>query len=152
MSNLVEITGHSEALEAEWFCTLLDKEVSSLSIRDCLGVAGDVIDMGQIIFGKYRIVVFYDKSKYGLHQLCSSDFKLSEYIQKNLRSAFKDAIVPYKDGIFLLNIASTENLGAFDWKHAKDILDKQLQIFMPIIHKFMVDALTDSLMIEEEAQ
>ena len=145
MNKLVEITGHNEALDAGWYCNLFRKDPSSLSIRDCLGVAGDILDLGQLIAGKYRIVIIYDKEKYGLHQLLPSDDKMQKYIQLNLSDAFNDAVILYQEGIYLLNIASVETFGAFDWKNTKDILDRQLKIFMPIIQKFMVDALTDSL-------
>lgn len=145
MNKLVEITGHSEALDAQWYCHLFGKDLSSLSVRDCLGVAGDVLDLGQLIVGKYRIVIIYDKEKYGLHQLFPSDDMIEKYVQSNLIDAFNNAVAIYKEGIYLLNIASVENFGAFEWKNAKDILDKQLKIFMPIIQKFMADALTNSL-------
>lgn len=150
MSKLVEITGHNEALDAEWYCNLFGRGISSLSIRDCLGVAGDVLDLGQLIVGKYRIVIIYDKEKYGLHQLLPSDDKMEKYIQSNLSDAFNNAVILYQEGIYLLNIVSVENFGAFDWKNAKDILDRQLKIFMPIIQKFIVDALTDTLKIDKQ--
>lgn len=147
MNKLVEITGHSEALDAEWFCSLLGKDTSSLSIRDCLGAVGDILDVGQLIFGKYRLVIIYDKQQFGLFSFFSSDKRVGDYIFNNTESAFYEAIKEHSPGIYVLNIASVENFGAFDWKNAKDLLNKQLQIFMPIIQKFMADALTDSLKV-----
>ena len=42
----------------------------------------------------------------------------------------------------------------FDWKGewARELIDKQLSIFMPIIQKFMVDALTDNLYVMEDGK
>ena len=46
---------------------------------------------------------------------------------------------------YLLNIASTINLGAFEWKNEKELLNKQLSMFIPIINKFIVAVLTNTL-------
>ena len=150
MNKLVEITGHNEVLDAEWYCNLFGKDVSSLSIRDCLGVVGDTLDLGQLIVGKYRLIIIYDKEKYGLHQLFPSEDMMEKCILSDLRNTFKSAVTSYMEGIYFLNIAPVENFGAFDWKKSKDILARQLKIFMPIIQKFMVDALTDSINNKEQ--
>ena len=106
----------------------------------------------EISTGKYKLIVIYNKLQGGLYSCFSSDKRMYEYIQNNLEEAFADTIRYEGDNSFILNVASTENFGYFDWKNAKDILDRQLHIFMPIIQKFMVDALTDNLKIEEEVQ
>ena len=52
--------------------------------------------------------------------------------------------------MFSLNIASTEDYGVFDLNNAEELLNRQLLIFMPIIQKFIIDALTDTIKIEKQ--
>jgi hypothetical protein len=106
--------------------------------------------MYKISTGKYKLIVIYNKLQGGLYSCFSSDKRMYEYIQNNLEEAFVDAIKYEGNNTFILNISSTENFGAFDWKNAKELLERQFRMFMPIIQKFMVDALTDSLEVEEQ--
>ena len=152
MDKLIEITGRSEVLDALWFCDRLSVNSDTLSLRDMLGVSGEILDIGQLLFGKYRIVLIYDKMQYGLHQKFMSDAYVAKYINSYTEEAFKEAVRPYKPYIYVLNIASVENFGAFSWDKAGDLLHKQLTIYMPIIQKFMVDALTDTLCIMEDSK
>lgn len=106
--------------------------------------------MYEISTGKYKLIVIYNKLQGGLYSFFSSDKRMYEYIQNNLEEAFVDAIRYKGESTFILNVASTENFGAFDWKNAEDILDRQLNLFMPIIQKFMVSALTETLQLQEQ--
>jgi hypothetical protein len=86
----------------------------------------------------------------GLHQLFTSDVEMKDYILQDTEKAFYSAINMQDDYVFSLNIASAEDFGAFDLENAKDLLNKQLLIFIPIIQKFIVDALTDTLKIDKQ--
>lgn len=149
MNKLVEKFGKNELLDAEWYCTIFGKSVEDISLSDALGPFGGINPVGQLYFGKYRLLLLYDKRGNGLHNFFSSDERVANYIKRDIDAAFYDAIKGYSDYVYVLNIASVENFGAFEWKNAKDILDRQLRIFMPIIQKFMVDALTDNIKKQE---
>lgn len=80
-----------------------------------------------------------------LPEKLSSDKHMYDYIQKDVERAFINGVQKVEDKAYLLNIASTEDFGAFEWKNAKDIIDRQLTVFMPIVQKFMVSALSKTL-------
>jgi len=100
--------------------------------------------MYEIVAGKKKLSVIYNKMYGGLHMFFSADSRMYDYIHNHTEEAFYDAIVDIENGEYVLNIASTMNFGAFEWKSEKMLLESQLNIFMPIIQKFMFDALTDS--------
>lgn len=145
MNKMIETFKRNELLDAEWFCNLFNKNVEELPLKDALGPYGNIKLIGQLIFGKYRLLLMYDKDLEGLHRLFTSDKKMKDYILQNIDEAFQSAVKIQDEYVLMLNIASTENFGAFDWKHAEGILNTQLYIFMPIIQKFIADALTDRL-------
>ena len=95
--------------------------------------------------GNASLNIIYDKMEYGLYSLFSSDERMEKYICENVETAFYDSICKQEDETFLLNIASTEDFSFFEWKHAKNLLQRQLGMFMPVIEKFMEDALTGTL-------
>ena len=97
-----------------------------------------------------QLFVIYNKLREGLHNYFSSDRSMYEYIQQNPAEALIHAIQKVDEKIYLLNIASTQEFGAFEWKCAKDIADRQLTIFIPIIQRFMVAAMTESLELQEQ--
>lgn len=104
----------------------LAKEVEvdgSTSVRDLLGLQSEIPNMiYQITIGKYRLAITFGGE-------ASSEIK------------------KYKGNIYTLNIQDGEPHAQFHWKGewARNLIDKQLSIFMPTIQKFMVDALIDSL-------
>lgn len=150
MNKLIEKFKRNELLDAEWFCNLFGKSMEELPLRDALGPFGNIKLVGQLIFGKYRLLLIYDKKSEGLHQLFTSEAEIKDYILQDTEKAFYSAIKIQNEYVFSLNIASTEDFGAFDWENAKELLNKQLLIFMPIIQKFIVDALTDTFKIEKQ--
>ncbi len=107
-------------------------------------------ELFNVCAGQYRLLVYYDKMEDGLYQYFSSDGRMKEYVHSKTSEAFVIAVQYYCDDTFILNIASTENLGAFEWKNEKDFLNRQLTIFMPVIQKFMLDATTDQLIQKRE--
>ena len=99
-----------------------------MSVKDLLGLQFEIPDLiFQINVGKYRLAITYGKGKVGI-------------------------IKKYKGNIYTLNIRDEGPHASFNWKSgwARNLINKQLSIFMPIIQKFMVDALTDSLYIIED--
>ena len=100
------------------------------SVKDLLGLQAEIPEMiYQVNVGKYRLAITFGGQRPAV-------------IQK------------YRGNIYTLNIKDDEPHAQFYWKGewARNLITRQLNLFMPIIQKFMVDALTDSLKIEEEPQ
>ena len=96
---------------------------NSTSVNDLLGLQAEISDMVyQITIGKYRLAITFGG-------------KAPSEIKK------------YRGNIYTLNIQDDEPHAQFHWKGewARNLINKQLSTFMPIIQKFMVDALTDNL-------
>ena len=91
------------------------------------------------------LTVIYDKSNCGLHNYFSSDDRMCQFLKSNTDEAYLHSINKVDVKSYLLNIASTINLGAFEWKNEKELLNKQLSMFTPIINKFIVAVLTNTL-------
>ena len=89
--------------------------------------------------------VVYNKTCSGLYEFFSIDDRMHQFLNSNTNEALLSSINKIDDQNYIINIASTMNLGAFEWKNEKDLLDRQLSAFMPIIEKFIVGVLTDSL-------
>lgn len=140
--------------------TVEDLSISSLEdylvkIEGRIEHTGEYI--GQITVGKYRLIIVWggDFSE-KLHNYDApilygreADEGIREYVPNNVETAFYQAIDKYDEYIYVLNIATQECFGRFSWTKGwpKDLLNQQLNTFMPIIQKFMADALTDSLEI-----
>ena len=103
--------------------------------------------VNQVTVKDKTLIVFYDQLEYGLFCKFSSDKDVKDYITNNIEEAFNNAIFKKKNAPYFLNIASVEKLGAFEWKGNKLHLNKLLSIYMPIIQKFIVDALSGSLQV-----
>ena len=101
--------------------------------------------------GKYTLNIIYDVNESRLSSnfppLCKQNLK--DYIDKNLEEAFISAIDKIGDGYYQLNIASTIH---FHGEAGDDFKLKMLNVFLPIIQKFMVDALTDNLYVVEDGK
>ena len=91
------------------------------------------------------LTVIYDKSYCGLHKYFSSDDRMCQFLKSNTDEAYLHSINKVDVNSYLLNIASTINLGSFEWKNEKELLNKQLSMFTPIINKFIVAVLTNTL-------
>ncbi len=99
--------------------------------------------------GKYTLNIIYDKNKYHL----SSNFKyswegtLKDYIYDHTEEAFLSAIEKTGDRLYELNVASKLDFHSYP---GDSVYANMVNCFIPIIQKFMVDALTDSLYVFEE--
>lgn len=89
--------------------------------------------------------VIYDKTYSGLYEYFSIDDRMHHFLNNNTNEALLNSISKIDNHTYTINIASTMNFGAFEWKNEKELLDRQLSAFMPVIKKFIVDVLTDSL-------
>lgn len=92
-------------------------------------------------------MVFYDQLEYGLFRKFSSDKEIREYVKNNLEDAFANAVFKKKDAPYFLNIASVQCFGSFEWEGSEPLLHKLLNIYTPIIQKFIADALCNSLQV-----
>ena len=95
--------------------------------------------------GEYQLSIIYNKLEYGLYTFFSSDKRMKSYVENHLEQAFQDALNYEGNNTFILNIASIQNFGMFEWKGMKNLLNAQLSIFMPIIQKFIEEAITQNL-------
>lgn len=101
----------------------------------------------KIVVDSKQLIVLYDKQSKGLHCLFETDGELKDFIEDHLDKAFLYAVRRVTNKSYVLNIASTENFGAFEWRTMKSLLKRQMFIFMPLIQKFIVDARTDTLVV-----
>ena len=96
---------------------------SDTSVKDLLGLQLEIPEtIYQITIGKYRLAITWG-------------------------GQWPSVIYNYKGNIYTLNIQDKEPHHRFNWKGewAKDLISKQLDVFMPTIQKFMIEALTDGL-------
>lgn len=105
--------------------------------------------IGQLVVRNMRLVITYDKQRQGLHRF-STDEEIRDFIANDPKVAFSQAICVHSSDILVLNIASTENYGAFEWEQMPELLEKQLPIFMPLIQKFIEYALLEQLQVYVE--
>ena len=69
-----------------------------------------------IKIGNKELNVIYNKQEYGLYNLYSSDDRIKTYITDYPEEALFDAINIGSDGAYVINIASVEDFGAFEWE------------------------------------
>ena len=70
---------------------------------------------------------------------------MKDYIERMLEEAFCDTIDCKGNNTFILDIASTQDFSAFERSNMKNLIDLQLSIFMPVIQKFIIEALTQNI-------
>ena len=101
--------------------------------------------------GKYTLYIVYDVNKPHLSSNFSMYNKesLKAYIDKNIDEAFISAVDKIGDNCYQVNIASAVH---YHGAAGVDVYSKMLEIFMPIIQKFMLDAITDNLSIIEDGK
>lgn len=103
-------------------------------------------EIASICIGDKKLNVIYDKMEDSLSKYFKTDEEMKNYIDSNTDKVYSHFVAKSTNGIYVLNIASTENFGHFDsWKGMNTLLDMQLSIFMPIIQKFILYAHTDNL-------
>ena len=162
MNQYVETLKRNEVLDSLRLMKAFNLNPETLELKDSLGIIGDVIgNEGQLIFGKFRLVLVWD-SKYGglqdSNKYCSSektsDDMIRDDILHNTEECFYKAVKKFADYVYVLNISSASDIIVFNLnsKHSKELINQQITTFLPIIQKFIVDALTDDLYILEEGK
>lgn len=94
--------------------------------------------------------IIYDKIEKGLYCMLEADDEaIQKAISNSLDEIFPLAVRKIDEDNYVLNIAPDENFAAFEWRGewAKNLVNKQLSAYQPIIQKFMADAATDSLVL-----
>ena len=96
--------------------------------------------------GKYTLKIIYDVNKphFSSNFAKYSQESLQEYILNHTEEAFCSAIDKTNEGCYQLNISSNLH---FHGPAGEGVYKNMLNTYMPIIQKFMADALTDSLEI-----
>lgn len=151
MNKLIETFKRNELLEAQYYQSIAGKD---MCLYDMLGVVRDIPShIGQLIFGKYRLVLTYNYP-FALSGLSFSSIdEQRNYINNNIDDVFVNYVQKYDDYIFTLNISSTfASICPSRQDELKYHFDVCLSLFSPIIQKFMVDALTDNLYIMENGE
>jgi|GEM_PF-5858528 len=105
------------------------------------------IDILYYIFTKKKVLlIIWGNDGLGRYLPTSYAYgkNLKEYIKNNVESIYKKFVIEIASDIYILDISSDECLGAFSWDSggwkAKYLIKKQLETFLPIIQKFIVDA------------
>lgn len=110
-------------------------------------------DLGEELFtievnGKKLTVYFgYQGEDYeNLNGGFRSDKEVAKFISDDLDMAYRYAIGVHEKDSFLLDIDTIECFGNFSWEDGwpKSLLNQQLTTYMPIIQKFIADAVTNS--------
>lgn len=94
--------------------------------------------------GKYTLKIIYDVNQphFSSNFTKYSKESLQEYILNHTEEAFYSAIDKIDEKCYQLNISSNLH---FHGPAGEDVYKNMLNIYIPIIQKFMVDSLTDSL-------
>lgn len=96
-----------------------------------------------------QLILIYDRGCNGLCQSFRRDRDLSDYIQHNTDEAYCSSIEKIHDNKFVLNVALAENYGNFMQENGcladKGIINRALAIFMPVIQRFMIEAISNTL-------
>lgn len=151
MINLVENFGRNEVLDAIWYTSILGKDIEDLTVRDILGPVGDLNSIGQLIFGKYRLVLACSNQEPSLADHFSTDKELADFIQKNKDELPVLALKKYSDYIYVLNVKTVQyNHDLHNRFITREQLTDALTVYMPLIQKFMIAAITNTLKIEEQ--
>lgn len=84
---------------------------------------------------------------FGSENELSIDNSVQKAIESNIEAAFDSIVKKIDDNTFFLEIRTTEDYGNFPWEDgwSKNLLNRQLSLCMPLIQKFISDAMTDTL-------
>ena len=158
MNRFVEMMKEHEILDALRITGLSEDNIDVHKAFQLESIARNVPEMtiGTLTFGKFRLAIEH----YGKHDNFSSNYsdkEMVDLINNDLDMAFYASIVKYDDYVYVLNIAYEDYYGPSGNKPwgpecPPETLHRHLGPYMPIIQKFMVDALTDNLYIMEDGK
>lgn len=104
---------------------------------------GDCDIIATISVKNFTLFVYY-----GIENRTDKDNSIiRDAIESNIEEAFGLLIKKISNNSYALDIAINENFGNFPWEDGwtKDLLNEQLTIYMPLIQKFIADAMTDTI-------
>ncbi len=106
-----------------------------------------MVDICVISIKDITLRIIYNKLEYALSDKFSSDKELAEYIRTYPEEAFARSIKKVSDKVYVLNIASSENFGYFEWDDgwSKNLINSMLATFEQIIQRFISDSVTNTL-------
>lgn len=103
-----------------------------------------------LTIGKYTLKIVVDMHLDNLANGFKNDRELAEYILNNTEEAFYSSVNKYDENKYYLSVASTDRDFYGDpgmsWKRRK------VEMYVPIIKKFMIDAFTDNLYTFEDGE
>lgn len=155
MNKYVELYKRHEVLDI----LRIRGSIEGIDKRELLSLVFDAPPLGYIgtlTFGKFRLGILH----YGDGDCLASRFKteaqMEEFIYNNLDIAFEVAVKKIDDYVYYINIIPHDYYGDGNVPDGADTppkyLNKHIAPYMPIIQKFMVDALTDNLYIVENGE
>lgn len=147
MEDLVKKTKQNTVLNALWYAEKWGYDKNNIKLCDIFGPGSEIPgNIGQLIFGKYRLILVYTGQEYSLASHFESDEVMQDFINKNIDNLFRKIIKKHDDYIYTLNVITVTELNDYHNRFIlKPYIQHALDVFMPIIQKFMVDALTDNL-------
>lgn len=95
-----------------------------------------------------KLLVYWEQTGGGLFNVVPDD-KVKPFVCQNTDIAFNLSIHKDDENTYELNIANAKNLYGYRFKwedeFAKEMLNKQLEAYFPIIQKFIADVMADTL-------
>lgn len=150
MNALIEKFKRNEILDAIWYSNVYGKNVEELTLRNILGPVGDIDSIGQLILGKYRLVLICSNQEPSLADHFSTDKELADFIRENKDRIYPTVLKKHGDYIYVLNMKTVQyNYDLHSRGLVKELLNNAVSIYTPLIQAFMVDAITDKASLHE---
>lgn len=147
MKTLIEELKTNEVLNALWYAKQWNIDTGSIRLSDIFGMYEEIDNKhGYLLFGKYRLIIVCDSNQPSIAHRFDSNEDLRSYLSCNLEQAFKESLRPFSDYVYVLNVISPEDLTDSRWGYKSQTkMKNRIDIFSPIISKFITDALFDKI-------
>lgn len=140
MIPIVEILKTNMVLEALKF-----RDAKNLTVEEAFGIMGEVpYAEGQLIFGKYRLIIEWDLAHHSKIEGKTSTEK-EEYIKKHADELFEKCVYKHRDYIYVLNVAMEGYTDVRFECTFEAFKASRIKLFLPIIQLFIVKSLTDTM-------
>lgn len=142
MNRYIESFKHNEVLDA-----LRIKPDGNFTVQEGLGYIVEIPQaIGQLIFGKYRLVLVCDMEEEHLSEGFESDNALASYIQDNCYAIYDKYIKKYSDYVYTLNTVPVKaHLDSRYYYKLLEHIGNDIKPYMPIIQMFIANALADNI-------
>ena len=85
MEDLVKKTKQNTVLNALWYAEKWGYDKNNIKLCDIFGPGSEIPgNIGQLIFGKYRLILVYTGQEYSLASHFESDEVMQDFINKNI--------------------------------------------------------------------